>query len=704
MSVHDALDNLANEISKEAIDKIKELMASGSDRDPADVLADIEDILADEQAAEDEAGEDGEEGDEFSDEDGDEEGNEFGDKKKDENGEKDEKEGAEGDEFGSGEDDETTDLKPTDKKFKSDESDDEDSEEGGEHPDGDEKDPEGNLKKKKKKFGEEDGEDEEGDGEYDDETHGPNPQINLRPVINDKVVREAMERKLRRVIDYVLESRSLADRKEPKSHWPNFSHRMTPDEMKRYIEDRKHYYAQVLKRGSKVNEEEEDFEAGYRSSPEARKNAKRRRSYHINRGNMDERGTQRDKKNNPKSDSYGGKYEGPAKGRWPKDVMKEDIAEASKYDQFKNRGAWEKMEQEHRAEASRYWNAYLADAGGATKEGFARLKVRHGEERKKMAERLSVKEELQTEVKHFRTQYGWAGGRNERTGGTYKHPERIKVDRKNKPGMNQFGFPIDTSGIAGNDHANAAAAARQHKAKKVKKAFEQAADEQVARGMRPKLLDDRQNGPILTEVGIDGQTAKETNTKNAVKTLKPTKPPVRSSTMDATTKIKKNIKEALLEAKRGRPRKTANMSQGTDADMNILVQLRKVIDLRNAPPQVQFNDGTKATVHPEHAKKAIETFGGLRTPADKASYMRTISHSHKNFRTALSGWKPPAPKGPRVPSMPFGFKPSAPTAAVGASKNPSNPVAPGYVARHAGLRDLAAPPDELPVSVDRVVK
>jgi hypothetical protein len=36
------------------------------------------------------------------------------------------------------------------------------------------------------------------------------------------------------------------------------------------------------------------------------------------------------------------------------------------------------------------------------------------------------------EVKHFRTAYGWAGGRNEKTGGTYKHPDQVKADREAK--------------------------------------------------------------------------------------------------------------------------------------------------------------------------------------------------------------------------------------------------------------------------------
>ena len=36
------------------------------------------------------------------------------------------------------------------------------------------------------------------------------------------------------------------------------------------------------------------------------------------------------------------------------------------------------------------------------------------------------------EGKWFKTQYGWAGGRNEKTGGTYKHPDQVKADREAK--------------------------------------------------------------------------------------------------------------------------------------------------------------------------------------------------------------------------------------------------------------------------------
>lgn len=36
------------------------------------------------------------------------------------------------------------------------------------------------------------------------------------------------------------------------------------------------------------------------------------------------------------------------------------------------------------------------------------------------------------EVKHFRTSYGWAGGRNEKTGKQYKHPDQVKADQEAK--------------------------------------------------------------------------------------------------------------------------------------------------------------------------------------------------------------------------------------------------------------------------------
>jgi hypothetical protein len=46
-------------------------------------------------------------------------------------------------------------------------------------------------------------------------------------------------------------------------------------------------------------------------------------------------------------------------------------------------------------------------------------------------------EEELDEVKHFRTAYGWAGGRNEKTGGTHKHPDQIKADREAKKAAKQ---------------------------------------------------------------------------------------------------------------------------------------------------------------------------------------------------------------------------------------------------------------------------
>ena len=47
-----------------------------------------------------------------------------------------------------------------------------------------------------------------------------------------------------------------------------------------------------------------------------------------------------------------------------------------------------------------------------------------------------VKKDVE-EAKHFRTAYGWAGGRNEKTGKTYKHPEQIKADKEKKQGISK---------------------------------------------------------------------------------------------------------------------------------------------------------------------------------------------------------------------------------------------------------------------------
>ena len=47
-------------------------------------------------------------------------------------------------------------------------------------------------------------------------------------------------------------------------------------------------------------------------------------------------------------------------------------------------------------------------------------------------ERFYVDHGNMAEGKHFRTAYGWAGGRNEKTGKMYKHPDQIKADREAK--------------------------------------------------------------------------------------------------------------------------------------------------------------------------------------------------------------------------------------------------------------------------------
>jgi hypothetical protein len=69
------------------------------------------------------------------------------------------------------------------------------------------------------------------------------------------------------------------------------------------------------------------------------------------------------------------------------------------------------------------------------------------------------------EAKHFRTTYGWAGGRDEKTGGTHKHPDQTKADKAAKKaekekqsrdafgGMFGGGNPADKLGIRKKDVA-----------------------------------------------------------------------------------------------------------------------------------------------------------------------------------------------------------------------------------------------------------
>ena len=45
---------------------------------------------------------------------------------------------------------------------------------------------------------------------------------------------------------------------------------------------------------------------------------------------------------------------------------------------------------------------------------------------------FAAADEQVAEGKWFKTQYGWAGGRNEKTGGMYKHPDQVKADREAK--------------------------------------------------------------------------------------------------------------------------------------------------------------------------------------------------------------------------------------------------------------------------------
>ena len=71
-----------------------------------------------------------------------------------------------------------------------------------------------------------------------------------------------------------------------------------------------------------------------------------------------------------------------------------------------------------------------------------------------------------------------------------------------------------------------------------------------------------------------------------------------------------------------------------DADKNIIMQLYKVISLRGMKP-VEFDDGKKAKIKPQDAKRILDYYGRLRKPSDKLNLQKLITRSKKDFDKGL---------------------------------------------------------------------
>ena len=94
--------------------------------------------------------------------------------------------------------------------------------------------------------------------------------------------------------------------------------------------------------------------------------------------------------------------------------------------------------------------------------------------------------------------------------------------------------------------------------------------------------------------------------------------------------IKEAIDPADLDIK-------ATMVDKAQADNNIMIQLRKVISLRNAHKGVVFADGSKQKVNPNVAAAAITMQQKLRRTDEKDAFQKKISKSYKDLLNAVKG-------------------------------------------------------------------
>ena len=82
---------------------------------------------------------------------------------------------------------------------------------------------------------------------------------------------------------------------------------------------------------------------------------------------------------------------------------------------------------------------------------------------------------------------------------------------------------------------------------------------------------------------------------------------------------------------------SATSKDKEQADKNVLIQLRKVITLKNAHKGVEFTDGSKQKVHPNIAAAALSMHQKLRRTDEKDAFQNKISKSYKDLLNAVKG-------------------------------------------------------------------
>lgn len=98
---------------------------------------------------------------------------------------------------------------------------------------------------------------------------------------------------------------------------------------------------------------------------------------------------------------------------------------------------------------------------------------------------------------------------------------------------------------------------------------------------------------------------------------------------------KKLTKEEIIAEARGRPRKdVSDEDSASEANLNIMNQIRKAADSGLVPFHVTFENGEKKPLPRSQAKKVLSKFMSLK-PSERVAMQNHIAKSHSNLMSHL---------------------------------------------------------------------
>jgi len=127
-----------------------------------------------------------------------------------------------------------------------------------------------------------------------------------------------------------------------------------------------------------------------------------------------------------------------------------------------------------------------------------------------------------------------------------------------------------------------------------------------------------------------------------------TKPKLKDKPVFKESKMKRNIIESR--------RRVSDPAQSTDGDGNFIYQLRKVVNLRNAPSKVKFSGGGEVQVDPAHAAQALSSYHGFKSTGEKERFVSSLAKDHESF-LKFKGSKRAPDATTNKPTLAGGFVP-----------------------------------------------